>query len=281
MKCNSVLVIVFLSFFSLTAKADQCKWISYKQANDAIRLLAIDNELVLYCQPCDINTKTKVRIDSTYVKRINSKFCELGIVSVSIADNKAIKKTIDLAYAFVNDNGYAISLASKLKLPCEGIKTDYFLWPIIDAEVPNVPNTTCTLLIEKEAELLDRMQQMFSCNDVMLSAKVGRKIISEKLISTEISIDPETNWMRIEQKSASLEISYSFSGQYIGKVESIDDNTVIHFESLKTLKINGTYKNKTIKNQENSTLNIPFCDHDEILRLAVIKYAACCKTNKR
>ena len=83
--------ILLFSFLSESASADQCAWITLKQANKALQLLKQGQVIRHFCEPCGEKTWTEEKIVSVASKPEDDK-------NLSIQVNG---KGIDLAYIFI------------------------------------------------------------------------------------------------------------------------------------------------------------------------------------
>ena len=119
---NYLTRIFFVVFANLlwvcpSAWADQCAYISKKLAIAAVSQLSLEDDIYLYCEPCEDKSPKPVKITSLAAKTTGYK--NYWQVEVN-------QKGIDLAYTFIeidanNDNNQWLNLAIAVGCPVEGV----------------------------------------------------------------------------------------------------------------------------------------------------------------
>lgn len=277
---NLLYTLLFLLTF-YHSQADQCKSITYQQAEKAKSLIHKGEELLLWCDRCDNSPKRMMVVDSTYLVPDGGRFCYFGVRGHLLGNpEKTIDKTIDLAYAFVNSDGFAVPVAHELNLPCSLYEPALILWPVNPNEEPVPPGPDCISYLNRQIELLKRTQEMYPCKNEYLELKVRKKEHKQLLKTTQLSIDEKTNWLLIEQKSDDLIFQYSFNAQFAKSFSDSSGTLTIEMVGNHKVAVNQYFQDKRIEKSKVSTFTIVSCSRDEMLRYTLLNFSACSRKNE-
>lgn len=219
-------------------------------------------------------------VDSTYLIPDDGRFCYFGVMGHLLENpEKTIDKTIDLAYVFVNSDGFAIPVAYELDLPCNLYKPAKFLWPVNPNEEPVPPSKDCISYLNSQVGLIKRSQEMYPCKNEYLELKVRKNDVKQLLKTTQLSIDEKTNWLVIEQKSNDLIFQYSFDAQFSKSFSDSSGAITIEMAENHEVTILQYFQGKKVKKTKLNTFTIVSCSKDEILRYTLLNFSACSREN--
>ena len=68
---KSLLILGFVFAFNLFSKADQLAYITKAQADNAVKFLQDQDELILWCACCDNDKKQKITVNQVYSEFVN------------------------------------------------------------------------------------------------------------------------------------------------------------------------------------------------------------------
>jgi len=106
------MVIGAVALAPALASADQCAYVTKAQADDALQLVAVGDDIVEFCEPCGEGPQS-VKVDT--VTSAETGFENTWEVSVN-------GQGIDLAYTFIaNGDGKWVNLSKMVDCPSEGV----------------------------------------------------------------------------------------------------------------------------------------------------------------
>lgn len=127
MRANGLLTVLLL-LVATPVRADQCAWVSERQAQAAVRALSGAKSFLAFCEPCEDETPTLIEIRSVRTQPV-----EDGYHEVLVND-----ESIDLAYAFVRSpqgvNRYE-NLSKIVACPSSDVSR-FITWPKSGSDVP-------------------------------------------------------------------------------------------------------------------------------------------------
>lgn len=122
------------------AQADQCAFVSKKNADDALALIDKGATIISFCQPCGDTTPQKVKVESVSDHATGFE----GTWEVLVNG-----QGIDLAYTFVeNGDGKYVNLSKMVDCPSEGVAC------LLDSGLAVLPDT-CGMPDDAKEDRLD------------------------------------------------------------------------------------------------------------------------------
>jgi hypothetical protein len=112
--CRFVLSVVLLSIAILgAAEADQAVWVSREEAEAAAAVLVSQDEIKLWCEPCDDPYPLLCAVEIVETRRDEGDYWSVWVNGESM----------DLAYVYVMDGGRWVNLAEKISIDVEGVSS--------------------------------------------------------------------------------------------------------------------------------------------------------------
>lgn len=117
---KKLLFIFLFALASSTAQADQLEWITKAQAEQAVKYLEGQTELILWCACCTDAVANKVALTKVYYQKVEESegYFQVFIEGTDEFGNE-IKQGIDLAYVHVRVGRNANALGRVLRMKCD------------------------------------------------------------------------------------------------------------------------------------------------------------------
>lgn len=191
-------LLLLLSIFGFAefALADQHACIDEYTAEYASELFKTKKEVIIYCNPCSNHEKIKVKMDS--VRREKEPYCYRMVVfgEQLTGDKKGEKVRIplDLAYTWVNIDGYARNVAIQLGLPVidVGEPFDWKTYKLYQA--PKAKKKQYKELFALRDSLA---AQLVSQNQSIISNAAGERF---RVDSFQLFLTPKYKWLSFDYR---------------------------------------------------------------------------------
>lgn len=123
---KKLLSILFFTFITNVAMADQLAYLTYEQAEESLSFLQNEERVVLWCACCDDDVPTDVFVESVRIESVGDGYYEI-ILTGSTLEGESIETAIDLAYVHVLLEGEAYCFGTLMGYECDPC-TEIFEW---------------------------------------------------------------------------------------------------------------------------------------------------------
>jgi hypothetical protein len=123
---KKLLSILFFTFITNVAMADQLAYLTYEQAEESLSFLQNEERVVLWCACCDDDAPTDVFVESFRIESVGDGYYEI-ILTGSMLEGESIETAIDLAYVHVLIEGDAYCFGTLMGYECAPC-TEVFEW---------------------------------------------------------------------------------------------------------------------------------------------------------
>ena len=123
---KKLLSILFFTFITNVALADQLVYLTYEQAEESLSFLQNEERVVLWCACCGDDLPYDVFIESVRIESVGDGYYEI-ILTGSTLDGESIETSLDLAYVHVLLEGEAYCFGTLMGYECDPC-TEVFEW---------------------------------------------------------------------------------------------------------------------------------------------------------
>lgn len=212
-------LIICVSYSS----ADQYSCVNSDLAAKTLSILNTKKEIILFCNICTKDEKVRVQIDSSYYKMgdVCKQVFIKGLIINGNGKEQKIEKNIDLAYAWINDNGVARNLAKTLDLPVINLGQAFF-WGNLKPYYPPKAKRKVRKRAKKIADSLNFEMENFS--NLLTKNYNGEKV---QIDSVQCTIELGNKLIEITQfYSSAYKTSYRIDLGQISNMEIVNSNNL-------------------------------------------------------
>ena len=97
---KKLLSILFFTFITNVAMADQLAYLTYEQAEESLSFLQNEERVVLWCACCDDDAPTDVFVESVRIESVGDGYFEIILTGMTLdGESRALKRHLTL-YTF-------------------------------------------------------------------------------------------------------------------------------------------------------------------------------------